>query len=402
MDSFDATLESATLDKELDVIVYGTGGRPIIVFPTFDSSAGCWETNGMIDILSDPIESGKIQLFCVDSVDDVSWYARNSDLAYRSENQDAYLDFVAKELLAYVKKTAKSKRKPLLAGCGVGATNALAALLRSPKSYGGALLLSGAYDARFYSDGIADDRWLACSPIDLLANLKPAQLKVLEALPVAIICGQADDETGIETMRRLDEAFAARKLDASFEYWGFDVSHDWHWWQLMVEQFLPIMLKAGGLAERRHQYVEEYANAAAFRLEEAEHEHAVLLDDEKAAQARLLAEQEGIEKKKLAAEKAQAAAQVAWDKRNEAAAKLAELDSKASALQVEADAAAKALSDAHWFAGEAREALEFAQAATKDAQSRVEAARQAAEAADEARRKSAEQVEEFKHSGTSS
>lgn len=395
METFDTTLTSRDLDADLDVIVYGTTGRPVIAFPTFDFSAGSWETGGMVDVLGDLIESGAIQLFCVDSVDDRGWYARHSDLDYRSENQLAYLKFVSGELLRFVKKTTASKAKPILAGCGAGATNAAAALLREPKLWGGLLALSGAYDARFYSEGAVDDDWLACSPIDLLAGLSEARLRTLRKVPMAFVCGQAADERGIETQRQLDAAFAEREIEATFEYWGYDVDHSWRWWQEMAVQFVPRLLEPAGLARRKFDYINERAEAADLHLADMRAAADQRAEDVRKAEAEVTNREADIKTKVKAADDAAAAAQAAWDERNKVALQLAELDRKANELQWAADEAAHARSDAEWYAGEARERRENAREALAAAEAQVIDAEAAAQEADAARDASKAEVRDI-------
>ncbi|WP_298578889.1 alpha/beta hydrolase-fold protein [uncultured Olegusella sp.] len=381
MESFETTIESSCLNEDLDVIVYGSGGTPLIVFPSFDFSAGSWETGGMVDALTEFIETKKIQLFCTDSVDGSSWYARSADLTYRSDRQKAFLEYVQTELLPYVKKTSRSRRKPLLVGCGAGATNAAATLLKDPSLYGGLLALSGAFDARFYSDGVTTLDWLSCSPIDLMQNLTAAQLKQLNEIPLAFVCGQSPDETGAETMRHMDERMAELGIHASFEYWGFDVSHNWYWWKKMACELVPAVLERAGLAKRRQMSLKALADAANAKLDDMKANAQQRFEEEKFAEHRLKSIIAEIKEKTELADAAAETAKDAWDKRNETAALLASLDQKASALQAEADAAVKFQHEAEWFAGEARNSLKLATTARLAAEARVSAAQEAADLA---------------------
>ena len=53
METKDFTLHRDGVDGDFDVTLYGTAGRPVIVFPEGDSSCSSWEDGGMIDALSD-------------------------------------------------------------------------------------------------------------------------------------------------------------------------------------------------------------------------------------------------------------------------------------------------------------------------------------------------------------
>ena len=78
------TQYSEHLQREMHVLVYGYTGVPIIVFPCQDSMCDNFENFGMIDVLQDYIDGGKIQLFSVDTVDKESWSDTWGDKGYRA------------------------------------------------------------------------------------------------------------------------------------------------------------------------------------------------------------------------------------------------------------------------------------------------------------------------------
>ena len=81
------TQYSEHLQREMHVLVYGYTGVPIIVFPCQDSMCDNFENFGMIDVLQDYIDGGKIQIFSVDTsgclfhdqVQDLAWFIDNFD-----------------------------------------------------------------------------------------------------------------------------------------------------------------------------------------------------------------------------------------------------------------------------------------------------------------------------------
>ena len=80
------TLESKDLQKSFDVAVFGESGTPVLVFPEGDSSFASWQEAGMIDGLASLMDDGAVQLFCVDSADDLGWYSRFAIDEYRVDN----------------------------------------------------------------------------------------------------------------------------------------------------------------------------------------------------------------------------------------------------------------------------------------------------------------------------
>src|SRR6201999_2385809 len=65
------------LNREMEMLVFGHDGLPAIVFPTSQGRFYEFEDRGMVGAVADKIEAGRLQLFCVDSVDGESWYNRN-------------------------------------------------------------------------------------------------------------------------------------------------------------------------------------------------------------------------------------------------------------------------------------------------------------------------------------
>ncbi len=394
------SLECKDLQKSFDIVRYGEAGRPVVVFPEGNSSFVSWHDAGMIDGLSSLIESGEVQLFCVDSADDLGWYARHAFLDYRLENIEAYLSFVTKQLVPFVTKTAAAEA-PVALGAGMGALNATLAVLRDPGSFSGLLALSGTYDARRFTDCDLDDAWKLVSPVDVAGAIKPrsAAATALRALPMAFVCGQEPSEAGIDTQRALDGALAEKGINATFEYWGYDVSHAWHWWLEETRQMLPAVLKVGGLEERKLTADLSYAKV------EAEHAREVLADEKeglasardalKVAVADVATTAERVEKELSVVEKCrlvekdmcEKAAEL-WAERDRVAGLLAEAEAKAREAQDRADAASRARADAEWVAGEAKAAAEHAvqnkaaaEGAVADHEAAVEAAKDVRETA---------------------
>ena len=66
---------SPVLGRDMELLVFGNAGLPLLVFPTSMGRFFQWEDFGMVDALRDKIEAGFVQLFCVDSVDERSEFS---------------------------------------------------------------------------------------------------------------------------------------------------------------------------------------------------------------------------------------------------------------------------------------------------------------------------------------
>ena len=88
---------SHNLGREMEFIRYGHSGKPVLVFPSQDGTCNQYEEFGMVNVLSDYIEQGRLQLFCVGSVDAESWSDIYGDPRHRIEMQEKYFNYITQE-----------------------------------------------------------------------------------------------------------------------------------------------------------------------------------------------------------------------------------------------------------------------------------------------------------------
>lgn len=396
METKDFTLHRDGVDGDFDVMLYGTAGRPVIVFPEGDSSCASWEEGGMVDALAGLIDAGRIRLFCVDSADGASWYAGFAPTDYRLASLGGYFDLVENELSQLVREEAGDGGAPIVVGAGIGALNATIAMLRRPNLYSGLLALSGTYDAAWVVGDAMSDGWRAFSPVDLARGLdeNPLLVEALSGRQLAFVCGTGAGEEAGETQRTLQGELESAGVGATFEYWGADVDHSWGWWQEEARQLVPCLLDENGLQRRHAASIVGDARAAAKvagvdlagageRLEQAKQHLAQTHDMLTAAEERSKAEQKSVAEHAKEAERLAVLAHDAWAEKDRISALLDEAIRKGNDAQVEADKAAAELSSAEWIAGEAEAAVASAkseQAAAEDEVTRAEEAVDAARA----------------------
>ena len=235
---------SSILGKEMHVIVHGAKGLPVIVFPTQGQDPESLEEVGLIDELEDYVESGTIQLFCTETVDNESW-GGTGDPAERAERQETYYHYVVDELVPLVNKMSKSKNRPLALGFDTGATQASIVALRRPDLFQGCVCLSGCYDVRRYFGDWMDATLYDNTPCAFLPNMDPEHpyVAVYNQRQLLFCTGQeASEEDSVRSTREMEAQLARLGVDAWCDYWGGDVTHTWYWWKKQIRYFLPIVL----------------------------------------------------------------------------------------------------------------------------------------------------------------
>src|SRR4051812_1806559 len=126
---------SPSLGKDMDLLVFGHAGARAVVFPTSMGRYYEWEDQGMMRALGEHLERGWLQLYCVDSVDEESWYAkwkRPHDRAIRHAQYDAY---IRAEVLPLSRQLNQNPFMMTM-GASFGAYHAVAFAMRYPNLVG--------------------------------------------------------------------------------------------------------------------------------------------------------------------------------------------------------------------------------------------------------------------------
>ncbi len=244
MDKKNIVCTSSILGADMHVITYGKKGLPVVVFPTQGQEPESLEEVGVVDELADYIDSGVIQLFCAETVDDESWGGQG-DPAERAARQESYYHYVVDELVPLVNKVSKSGARPLALGFDAGATQASIVALRRPDLFQGCVCLSGCYDARRYFGDWMDATLYENTPCAFLPNMTPEHpyVAVYNQRQLLFCTGQeASEADSLRSTRVMDEQLARLGVEAWCDYWGADVAHTWFWWKKQLRYFLPIVL----------------------------------------------------------------------------------------------------------------------------------------------------------------
>ncbi len=240
---------SSWLDRDMHMLVYGQEGTPVLAFPCQDGMCDNWESFQMQDTLADFLESGAIQLFCVDTADRESWSDRQGDRSRRARNQEAYYHYIVDEALPLIREMNGTGRLPLATGFSLGASHAAIVFFRRPDLFGGMLGCSGCYDTAHFWDGWCDSTLYDNSPVHFLANM-PADhpyIALYNRRKIAICVGQGRWENeGRRTAALLRDIFREKGIRGWVDFWGYDVDHDWPWWRKEIRYFLPWLLEGDG------------------------------------------------------------------------------------------------------------------------------------------------------------
>lgn len=231
---------SQHLNQEMEIKIYGSSGKPVLVFPTQGGRFYEYEDFGMVDACHSYIDSMKIQLFSIDSIDNQSWanyYSHPADRARRHEDFDHY---VINEVVPFIHDRNPWNGKILTTGCSMGAYHAPNFFFRHPDAFDGFIALSGILRLNYFIGDYMDDNVYLNTPLVYLRNLTDESYLNLYRQSVIIFCSGQGAWEGpmLEDAHELKAILDAKQVPCWVDIWGFDVNHDWPWWRRMMPHFL--------------------------------------------------------------------------------------------------------------------------------------------------------------------
>ena len=230
---------SQRLGRDMGILVYGHYGQPIVVFPTSGGDEREHEGQGMIGALAHHIDGGRVKMFCVNSVNNESWYNKQAHPAHRSWLQTRYDEYVAQEVAPFIHHHCATPGIGITTtGMSFGAYHAANTVLKHPDLFRRCLALSGVYDLRSFMNGHYDDNFYYNNPVDYVANLTDGwYLDHLGQCDIRLATGTgAWEDSG--PAYRLSEALSRRGIPHTVDDWGPEGGHDWPYWKRQMDVYI--------------------------------------------------------------------------------------------------------------------------------------------------------------------
>jgi esterase/lipase superfamily enzyme len=230
---------SGNLGHDMELIVYGHGGQPLICFPSSNGRTRDWEGFGMVDCVADLIESGRLLMVAVDGIDWQSWSNKSAPVEQRARRHNDYYRYITDEVVPFVRGEA-DRETVWGTGCSMGAFHSSNFFFRRPDLFDGLIAMSGLYQPSLFVGQYTDDDVYFNSPLYYLPNLgDPWHLELYRRSRITFCVGQGMwEDDAVRDTRQLQEVLHQKGIPATFDYWGHDVEHHWYWWQKMLRHHL--------------------------------------------------------------------------------------------------------------------------------------------------------------------
>lgn len=222
---------SPTLNKDIEMLVFGHAGYPVVLFPT--TSGRFYECRDfkLIESAKWFLEEGLVQIYCPDSINELSWYDRGIHPADRVKNHVWYDQFIMDEVVNPICKD-RGIQKLAIAGVSFGGYHAANFAFKHPERVSHMFSLSGSFDIKSFLDGYYDDTVFFNNPVDFLPGSNHSELWNMK-----IILGTSDWDICLEA----NETLAKILTEKNIPFW-FDkrkwAEHDWPIWRQMFPHYL--------------------------------------------------------------------------------------------------------------------------------------------------------------------
>lgn len=240
---------SQALGRDMEFKIYGHAGRPVLFIPCQNGRFYDFEDYRMTEVWSPWIESGRVMVCAVDTMDRETWSNEQGNPRWRIARHEQWMRHITDEIVPFLRQVVNEHNGwsgypgVITFGCSLGATHAANLFFRRPDLFDGLLALSGIYSAEYGFGSYMDEQVYNNSPVDYLKDMPNDHPYIqLYNLKRAVLCvGQGPWELP-ESTRAMQQIFDTKGIQAWVDYWGYDCSHDWYWWHRQTEYFVPYLL----------------------------------------------------------------------------------------------------------------------------------------------------------------
>ena len=226
---------SRELNRDMELLVFGYSGMPLLVFPTSMGRFFEYEDRGMIETLAPKIERGELQVFCPEAVDLESWYNKNVHPRVRVMRHLQYERYLLHELLPYL-RSRNASNALTVTGCSFGGYHAVNFALKHPDVVTHCVPMSGAYDIHQFLDGYYDDDCYFNCPPDYLPNNNDEWF-IGRYRQMKFILATADWDMCLDQNVKLGQIMESKGIPHWLDIWGDHSEHDWPLWLRMAGKY---------------------------------------------------------------------------------------------------------------------------------------------------------------------
>lgn len=230
---------SPSLNKHMEIAVYGHYGFALLLLPTAAADFLEYERFHLIGSIAHFINSGKVKVFSINSINSESWLNNHMHPRAKSIRHNQFNQYVYQEVIPFIRNSTSWETPIITCGASLGALHGANLFFKRPDLINGTIAMSGVYDLMTYTKGYYDDDVYFNSPEAYLYHLNDGHNinQLRNSGHIHFLSGSGSYERP-EASRKISEILWSKQIPNELDIWGHDMSHDWPTWRAMLPHYL--------------------------------------------------------------------------------------------------------------------------------------------------------------------
>ncbi|MBK7432853.1 MAG: prolyl oligopeptidase family serine peptidase [Chitinophagaceae bacterium] len=230
---------SPALQKEMPIVSYGDYGFSLLLVPTAAADYLEYERFQLMDILAPYINSGKVRVFSINSINNESWLNNDMLGEHKAIRHNQFNEYVYNEVVPFIRNATSFETPIITSGASFGALHSMNLFLKRPDLINGVISMSGVYDLTDYTKGYFDEQVYFNSPMHHLPNLTDHHMleQIRKSQHIHILTGSGDYEDP-NASRAFAGALYNKGVNYELDVWSEEWKHDWPTWRAMLPHYL--------------------------------------------------------------------------------------------------------------------------------------------------------------------
>ena len=230
---------SPALQKDMPIVTYGDYGFALLLVPTAAADYLEYERFQLMDTLAPYINSGKVKVFSVNSINTESWLNKQMIGEHKAIRQNQFNEYIYNEVVPFIRNNTSWDTPIITCGASFGALHSMNLFLKRPDLINGVIAMSGVYNLMEYTDGFYDDQVYFNSPMHYIPNLTDHYVleQIRRSNHIHILSGSGDYEAP-DAAREFAGVLYNKGINYELDVWGNEWKHDWPTWRTMLPAYL--------------------------------------------------------------------------------------------------------------------------------------------------------------------
>jgi esterase/lipase superfamily enzyme len=228
---------SQSLGKEMPIATYGHHGFALLLVPTAAADYLEYERFQLIDAIAPFIDSDKIKVFSIDSINNESWLNQEMQGEQKILRHNQFNQYVFDQVIPYIKTNTSDETPVICSGASFRALHAMNLFLKRPDLINGTISTSEVYDLTECSKGYFNEDVYFSSPIHYISNLTDEWYvsRIRKGwIIIATGSGACEDP---QANKRFSAVLHKKGIPHEMDLWGTDITHDWPTCRKMLPHF---------------------------------------------------------------------------------------------------------------------------------------------------------------------